>query len=224
MRRIVVGVAVGFLLAYSSFTQQTVSADEVSSQLQSFAWKMTFEREGLPVPEWTIARGMDGKTTFHARRADGVAVPETSFVMSVGTSTRLSSLLVASKGMTPCESRAKNLANMGRKTMEFSLALTSAALATCSFNYSENKPLLVIADLGQAIAYTQQAGTELARLHRFDRLGLDREMILLDTAVAEGNAIELQSIAETLHSIATDPLVLERVRSKALSLLERATR
>lgn len=140
--------------------------------------------------------------------------------MSAATSVKLEALLRSSHGMQPCETKAKNLANMGMKTVIFT---TDGTSATCAFNYSDNKPLLQVADIGQAIALTLESGAELARLHRYDRLGLDKEMINLSKAAAEGNALELQSIAETLRSIAADTHVLDRVRVKAVHLLELAS-
>jgi len=191
-----------------------------ASPFSGFAWSMEFDRPGLTLPWWKIARAADGTTVFSARRADALPAPASTFTMSAATSTRLEALLRSSHAMQPCETKAKNLANMGMKTLSFT---ADGISATCVFNYSDNKPLLQIADIGQAIAFTQESGAELARLHRYDRLGLDKEMINLSKAAAEGNALELQSIAETLRSVASDPQVLDRVRAKAVHLLELAS-
>jgi hypothetical protein len=208
------------LFLSAPLASQSTPAVQPSYPASGFKWSMEFEREGLTVPWWKIERGPDGATVFSARRQDALPVPTSTFTMSAATSTRLESLLRSSHAMQPCETKAKNLANMGLKTLTFTADGTSAK---CAFNYSDNRPLLQIADIGQAIAFTQESGAELARLHRYDRLGLDKEMINLSKAAAEGTALELQSIAETLRSIAADPHVLDRVRAKAVALLELAS-
>ena len=205
------------LLAVPALSQSAPSVPSLSS---GFQWSMEFERPGLSLPWWKIARAADGTTVFSARRVDALPAPASTFSMSAATSAKLEALLRSSHAMQPCETKAKNLANMGMKTLYFT---ADGISATCAFNYSDNKPLLQIADIGQAIAYTQESGAELARLHRYDRLGLDKEMINLSKAAAEGNALELQSIAETLRSVASDPHVLDRVRAKAVHLLELAS-
>ena len=54
-----------------------------------------------------------------------------------------------------------------------------------------------------------------------DRLALDQETQDLVEAVEEGHAVEPNVIARTLRSIAQDTEVLERVRGRVASLLQR---
>ncbi len=63
-------------------------------------------------------------------------------------------------------------------------------------------------------------GRRLEFLHRYDRLGLDAEMISLAEQVESGRALELGTISPTLASIADDTAVIQRVRLKAQKMLE----
>ncbi len=67
-------------------------------------------------------------------------------------------------------------------------------------------------------------GRRLEFLHRYDRLGLDAEMISLANEVQAGRAMELGTIAPTLDAIADDTAVMQRVRLRAEKLLEQSKR
>ncbi len=73
-----------------------------------------------------------------------------------------------------------------------------------------------------AIAFTMDEGRRLDFLHRYDRLGLDAEMITLAHEVDEGRAMELGTIAPTLDAIAGDTALMQRVRLRAAKLLEQS--
>jgi enoyl-CoA hydratase/carnithine racemase len=71
-----------------------------------------------------------------------------------------------------------------------------------------------------AIAYTIDEGRRLAFLHRYDRLGLDAEMISFGQELDAGRALELGTITPTLAAIADDTALIQRVRLKARKMLE----
>ena len=62
-------------------------------------------------------------------------------------------------------------------------------------------------------------GRKLEHLHRYDRLGLDAEMISFSQDVSAGRALELGIISPCLRSIADDAEVIQRVRAQAAKLL-----
>lgn len=115
-----------------------------------------------------------------------------------------------------CETRAAHIAQTGRKVM---LWRAGAGTAECTFNWSDDPALNDAAAAFQGIAETLRFGEELARLHRFDRLGLDAALDQLQTETRQHYAIELGNIAPTLDSIAHDERVMERARRKAARLL-----
>ena len=115
-----------------------------------------------------------------------------------------------------CESKAKNIADTGAKTFTYA---GPDGEGSCTYNYTENKPVSALTDTLYAIAYTLDEGRHLEEKHRFDRLGLDQEMRQLDDAIKAGRALEVQNIEPALTAIANDPQVLERVRNRSLAIL-----
>src|SRR5260370_42302426 len=65
-------------------------------------------------------------------------------------------------------------------------------------------------------------GRRLDFERRFDRLGLDAELIALEHAVEEKDALELGNIAPTLSAIAGNQEMMKRVRIRATKLLEQS--
>ncbi len=116
-----------------------------------------------------------------------------------------------------CASKAKNIADTGKKTLTYTGADGSGS---CTYNYSEIKAIDMLADTFLAIAYTLDEGRTLAFLHRYDRLGLDAEMISFAQELEAGRAIELGTISPTLAAIADDTAVIQRVRLRAAKMLE----
>jgi hypothetical protein len=62
-------------------------------------------------------------------------------------------------------------------------------------------------------------GRQLDHLHRYDRLGLDAAIKFLGQEVTDGRALEVGVIADSLRSIAADSEVMDRVRTRANTLL-----
>ena len=118
-----------------------------------------------------------------------------------------------------CASKLKNIADSGKKTLSYSGA---DGHGSCVYSYSENKSVAMLTDTFLGIAYTMDEGRRLEFLHRYDRLGLDAEMITLSQEVEAGRALELGTISQTLTEIADDMAVMQRVRLRAARMLEKA--
>jgi hypothetical protein len=116
-----------------------------------------------------------------------------------------------------CASKAKNIADTGKKTLTYTGADGSGS---CTYNYSENKTIDTVTSTFQGIASTMDEGRRLEFLHKYDRLGLDAEMISLTQEAEAGRALELGTIAPTLAVIADDTAVIQRVRLRAQKMLE----
>ena len=158
----------------------------------------------------------DGHGTL--RYLDSAETPSQALTVSEPTLALLNKAVstVSSGG---CETRQKHIAQTGKKTISYALG---PSMASCSFNYSDDQDVNAAASTFLAIQQTVEMGAELARLHRFDRLGLDAEMEALQKAVETRFAVEVGNIAPVLESIAHDDRVMERVRRKAVRLLEDA--
>ena len=118
-----------------------------------------------------------------------------------------------------CDSHGKNIAQTGIKTLRYEGA---GGAFECSYNYSNEDRINTATALFLAIGDTMQYGDRLAAKLRFDRLGLDAEMDNLQSALADGTAVDVANIAPVLAAIQNDDRVMDIVRRKATRLLESA--
>jgi hypothetical protein len=191
-----------------------------------------FERPGLPVPVFTLTVHADGTAIYEASVRP--EVPRYSpYAATIGAQPDIQ--VTANVTLTPattmklfdevrsthnfangCASKAKNIASSGKKTLTYT---AEAGTATCAYDYTEDKTIYALTSTFEAIAFTLDEGRKLENKHRYDRLALDPETEYLVNAVQAGNAVELATIAPTLRSLADDPQLLERVRTRAAKLL-----
>jgi hypothetical protein len=162
-------------------------------------------------PAWEIEVKQDLSGTYRVK--DGIFVP---ISVSAATMKRLSAG-DSKVNSGQCETKQKNIAQSGTKTIFYSLGIS---LSRCTFNYSDDEDLNATAATFQEIAETMQAGERLKQKHRFDHLGLDAELDSLLAKAKDGSAIELQNIAPILKSIVEDDEIMSPSRRKAKSLLE----
>ena len=190
-----------------------------------------FERPGLSVPSFTIRLREDGTGSYQAEQAERAAtgtLPRREAAQHIDRTLQLSAATVAKifKAArelhyfdTACASKAKNIADSGKKALSYT---GGDGHGSCVYNYSENKSVEMLGSTFIAIAYTMDEGRKLEFLHRYDRLGLDAEMITLTQEADEGRALEFGTISQTLSAIADDMAVMERVRLRAIKLLDEA--
>ena len=179
---------------------------------------VAYDRPGLSIPHWQIVIPPRGMAQYTGAPVKGNDPGTVNFWISEAGRAKLGSMLAGSKGLTPCETKTKGIANMGQKNIVYTPANGEAA--HCTFNFTDNKPLSDAFSYLMAIAGTVQAGLEIERLHRYDRLGLDPLMIRLSDDIKQGRAAEIGAIKSTLESLVTDPALLERVRTRAQQLLD----
>ena len=186
-----------------------------------FGLTASYDREGLPVPQWTFLLMPNGSVEYTSHHAlPGMTDAPVRFQLSQSGKAKLGKWLAESHGLAPCETKTKGLARMGTKTLTYTAA--GAVPVTCAYNFSDNKSLQLISEYLSEASYTIEEGATLDRLHRYDRLGLDPVMIRLAAAAKAGKAQELAAIRPTLESLMADDAVLERVRQRAAELLELA--
>ena len=186
-----------------------------------------FQRAGLPVPRFTLTVDQNGRGTYKGDQTEPVvrgvlAQPATvafeqKFELSIQTTRRIFALADELDHFNiACASKAKNVADTGTKMLTY---FSPGTTNSCTYNYSENQSVAALTDLFQGVAETMDHGRELEHLHRYDRLGLDAELESFSREVADGHAIELQTIAPALRSIAQDADLMQRVRTQARALL-----
>ncbi len=191
------------------------------SAADGFSLTSTYDREGLPVPNWKFQILPSGATDYTSHHATaGLGDSSIHFQMSRTGMTRLGKLLVDAHGLVPCETKTKNLARMGDKT--FVYTPVGGAEVRCTFNYTDNKPLSQAGEYLSQVSVTLEEGVTIDRLHRYDRLGLDPLMTRLAAAAKDGKAAELGAIRTSLEALVADDAILERVREKAAKLLTTA--
>jgi len=114
-----------------------------------------------------------------------------------------------------CESHMK-VAFQGTKRFTYT---GPEGTGSCEYNYSKDKDIQNLGDALLEVETTLMFGARLEKLLQHDRLGLDWELQSLADAIHGGNALELETIHETLARIADDEMVLDRARKKARVLL-----
>lgn len=205
--------------------QANPAGDAATSSEVSFR----FERAGLTVPRYTIVVHEDGTGTYQAQIAPvsggssamgiSTAPPPVSQPIRISGSTTQTIFRTArslDRFNIPCESKAKNIADTGKKTLSYK---GTDGQGSCLYNYSENRSIAQLTDTFQAIAQTMDEGRKLQFLHRFDRLGLYSEMDVLSHEVEAKRVLELGNIAPALRSIVADEAVMQKVRERAAHLL-----
>jgi len=216
------------LFACSGFcVAQTNASSSASSVPARPEVSFQFDRPGLAVPRFTLTVHEDGSGTYKAEEApvSGGAGMQSMPGKQIDRSITLSQPTVATIFKTArsldhfnieCASKAKNIADTGKKTLSYSGA---DGHGSCTYNYSDNKNVMSLTETFQAIAFTMDEGRRLEFLHRYDRLGLDAEMENLTHEFEQKRAMELETISSTLASLAGDDAVMQRVRTQAAKLL-----
>lgn len=111
------------------------------------------------------------------------------------------------------------VASTGKKTLTYT---DPTRHFSTSYDYSDNKAIQEITNILAGISNTIEHGRKLAFLRRFDKLGLEDELKAMENAAEGHNLAELQIIAPTLDSIASDRTILNIARQRAQKLLAKA--
>jgi len=231
MRAVTCIVLGGALLCSASSIAQTAEPPTAGSPKTQAEVSFQFDHTGLPVPRFTLRIRENGTGSYLADQAE-IAATATSMrgqaAQHIDRPISLSKETVAKifkEARTAnyfnieCESKAKNIADTGKKTLSYK---GSDGSGSCTYNYSETKNVDTLTDIFFGIAYTLDEGRRLEFLHRYDRLGLDAEMISLTQEADAGHALEFGTISPTLAAIVDDPALIQRVRVKAQKMLEQA--
>ena len=227
--RVVLGSALVLCAAVALTAAQTAAPAPDASATKQAEVSFQFDRTGVPVPRFTLRIREDGSGRYQADQAE---TPATANSMRGQAAQHIDRPINLTRGTVAkivkaaravnyfnieCESKAKNIANTGKKTLTYTGADGSGS---CTYNYSENKTVDTLTNTFLAIAYTLDEGRRLEFLHRYDRLGLDAEMISLGQEAEAGRALELGTIAPALALIVDDTAVIQRVRLRAQKMLE----
>jgi hypothetical protein len=233
VRLIIAGFALACVAAQANGLQiAKAPASSTLTVAKGAAVTFQFDRTGLPVPRFTLLIREDGTGTYHAeeteRRSADSALQQVSLkqvdrelVLAPETTAKIFTIARAVKFFNIfCGTKAKNIADTGKKILSYA---GPDGAGTCTYNYSDEKSVSALTDMFYAIAYTMDVGRRLDFERRFDRLGLDAELIALEKSAQDKNALELGNIAPSLRKIAGDEELMQRVRVRATKLLEQAS-
>lgn len=213
MKKLLV-VMLGFAL--SAVTQAQTGWQRITFHFERPA---PAERYSIEVDIGSYGWYWEGEPSLEMGKVPAKALREIS--LSRTTFGKINALLGLVQDGT-CETKQKNVAQTGQKTLVMHYVGGGDPHSMCTFNYSDDEHINAAAGAFQAIAETIHAGDRLKYKKRFDHLGLDAELDSLIAQVKQGYAIELQNIAPILRSIAEDDDMLASSRRKATNLLTMA--
>ena len=189
--------------------------------------QVDFSNPELSPPQWTLVLHTDGSGHFRSQMGSTpkaglkeIEAPNVDRDIQVSKeyAGRVFAAAQSRKWFNlPCESHLK-VAFEGWKTFTYD---GPKGQGSCTFNYSRDKEIQSLGESMQAVAETILEGARLEVLLQHDRLGLDQEMEFLTEAVQDGRAQQVCAIRDILERLAQDAGVLERVRKRARSLLDR---
>jgi hypothetical protein len=184
----------------------------------------TLDFPGSEPSHYAISVASDGRSTYDS---DGKLSPDSEgdpfhldFSMSPETRQRVFELAERAHHFEgEVDSRKKNLASTGRKTLTYK---DSGRSTTASYNYSPVAAVQQVTQLFQSLSMTLEFGRRLQYFHRYQKLALDEELKRMEEAAAGRGLEEVAAVAPILQAIALDSTVINPVRARAQRMIERA--
>ncbi len=117
----------------------------------------------------------------------------------------------------PLESKLK-VANMGLKTFRYESGGTRNEV---KFNFSEDPEARALLEWFEKMGETEQHRISLERSARFDRLGVNKALLLFEASWDKNRIVAPEQLLPVLEKIATQPNYLHIAQVRAASLAER---
>jgi len=117
----------------------------------------------------------------------------------------------------PLESKLK-VANMGLKTLRYQQGGTRGEV---KFNYTEDLDARALVDWFEKISETEQHLINLERAAKFDRLGVNKALLLLETSWNKNRIVAPEQLLPILERIVAQKVYLHMAQVRAASLVER---
>jgi hypothetical protein len=113
----------------------------------------------------------------------------------------------------------KKVAFTGDKTFRF--LSSTREHQELKFSFSEDLDAKALVDWFERIALTERHLIELERTAQFDRLGVNKALLLFQTSFDDGRTVAVQQFLPVLKRIAEGSKYVQVARSRAASLVER---
>jgi hypothetical protein len=117
----------------------------------------------------------------------------------------------------PLESKAK-VANMGLKTLRYQ---SGDKKTEQKFNYSDEPDARALVDWFERISETEQHLINLERTARFDRMGVNKALLLMEAAWDKNRLVALEQFLPVLDRIASQKNYLHMAQARAAAMAER---
>lgn len=115
--------------------------------------------------------------------------------------------------------RKHKIAFTGKKTLLYSDA---ARKHETTYNWSENPSIQELTSLFERISRTFEFGQRLQHERRFDKLGLNQELTMMEDAASRGGLAELHVVLPILRDLANDRSIVHVAQQRAARLLKMA--
>ncbi len=112
----------------------------------------------------------------------------------------------------------KKVASLGKKTLVYE---STGERYQTVFNYSENTDAMALADLFEKISNTQQQILALDRLIHFDKLGLMKQLLSLESALNKHDLAEPALLIPVLEEISKNRTYMHIAQERARIILNK---
>jgi len=217
------GILVVVVLA--ALVSQVHGAQAQKPDQASATPSITFERvwEDFTPQSVTITVSANGATKYSSRspgKNDDADEYQTEFTMSRDRCDKLFRYAKEADYFQGDFTFKKHaVASTGKKTLTY---VDASRHFNTAYDYSEHKAIQEITGIFMGISNTIEHGRKLQFLRRFDKLGLESELKVMEDAAESHSLVEIQLIAPTLESIAEDHAILNIARQRAHRLLAKA--
>lgn len=184
--------------------------------------RFTFENPNVRPAKYEISVDAAGDAEYFEREeeAEPAEADRRRFQVSKPTRDRIFELTQAlGQFRADFEFRKHRVAFTGHKTLTYN---EGAEEYSTTFNWSENKEAMELAEIFQGIAATLHGESELRRLRKYDKLGLDAQLRTMEREAKTGWLKEIRVISKVLNEIKSDPAVMGMARARADRLLKLA--
>ena len=180
------------------------------------SYRKVFKASSPEYVEVTITPA--GSGTVDIRQIDDDPAPE-AIELSPDLAARMFQMAAELGNFNSIELDVKRrLANLGEKTFRYE---DGATAYETRFNYTVNQTATQLMQAFEGLARQEGHRQLLAHRLRFDRLGINDALILLDKDFRNGLLPEPIRLLPVLEAVAEDSRIIEMARSRARSLVER---
>jgi hypothetical protein len=117
----------------------------------------------------------------------------------------------------PLETKGVRMARMGMKTLRY----RGAQRGEAQFNYSENPDARALVEWFERIGETARYRSDLERAAQFDRLGVNKALLLFETSLDHNRTVAPEQLLPILDKIASGAGYLHIAQARAAALAER---